>query len=488
VLRSGFKFQTKSYAKLKFDYLSLLKTKKISKGDVRAFIGLKTWLHERERLKTSEDDYSAHISAFGKAIGVIRKSIEDDTFHKEFSQDLKTWFRHGGPVSRKGCNNPLLPPPIPKMSDWKGNGLTLISLFSGALGLDLGFLASGFDMRLANDIDKSSFETVSKNVPSIPFIHNDFAKVSSDVVLNKAGLDIGKVDVLTGGPPCQPFSTAGRRQGLLDPRASPLRVFVRAIKEIQPKAFVMEEVTGLRSARLKHVPISERGGRALTPEEKKGSAFNVVLQMLHSTNYRILWDVLNAADFGAPQSRNRLIFIGLKGGVPTLPVPTHSDKPQAGLDGRTLKPWNTFWECSADIQGKEDDFTPLSQKTDEYMKFIPPGGYWRHLPKDVIKEAMGGAYSSGGGKMGYFRRLSWDEPSPTVVTSPVQKGTMFCHPEASRPLSIREYKRIQGFPDDWEIVGNASKKYRQIGNAVPVHLSYAIAKKVSELLGIPTKG
>ena len=259
--------------------------------------------------------------------------------------------------------------------------------------------------------------------------------------------------------------------------------FVRAIKEIRPRAFVMEEVTGLRSARLKHVPIAERGARILRPEEKKGSDFKVVVDMLRSTGYKLVYDVLNAADFGSPQSRNRIIFIGLREGLPKLPDKTHSNRLQTHLDGRALQPWNTFWECTADLQATEMEFTELSPKRKKYMLFVPPGGHWRHLPKEAIKEAMGGAYRSGGGKMGYFRRLTWVEPSPTVVTSPVQKGTMFCHPEAPRPLSIEEYKRIQGFPDDWAIVGNTSTKYRLIGGAVPVHLSYAIATKVAELLG-----
>lgn len=467
----------------KFDYYKLLNTKKISKGDVRAFIGLRTWLHEKDRLEAGDDKYTAHDVAFGEALKDLKTALESNRFSEEFNKDRNVWDSHECNLPRKPGGRVLLPPPIPKMENWKGNSLTLISLFSGAFGLDLGFLAAGFDLRLANDVDVNSYKTIRHNIPLVPFIHEDFLQVDLDDALDKAGLAVGELDVLTGGPPCQPFSTAGKRMGLNDPRASPLKGFVRAIKKIKPKAFLMEEVTGLKSARLLHVPIAERDNRVFKPEEKKGSAFKVVIKMLESTGYSFIYKVLNAADFGSPQTRNRIIFMGLREGVPEFPVSTHNNKCQVSLSGERPIPWNNFWDATADLQGGEHEFMKLSISRAKYMHLVPPGGHWRHLPKDEIKKAMGGAYSSGGGKMGYYRRLSWAEPSPTVVTSPVQKGTMFCHPEELRPLSLEEYKRIQGFPDDWDIIGNTSTKYRLIGDAVPVHLSYAIAKKVEELLG-----
>lgn len=475
------------YKKYKFEYFGLLNSnKKISKGDIRAFIGLMTWTHEQDRLYAGEDKFTAHVVAFEEALADSKKAIESYRFDLEFKKAKENWIKKGRLLNREGGGTPLLQPPIPEMRNWKGNGLTLISLFSGALGLDLGFLAAGFDLRLANDIDLDSHNTVTHNYPMVPFIHKDFTKVSTKETLSIAGLGIGDVDVLTGGPPCQPFSTAGKRRGLNDPRASPLKVFVRAIKEIKPRAFVMEEVTGLLSARLKHVPISERNGRVFRSEEEKGSVFKVVLEMLRSTGYNFTYGVLNAADYGSPQIRRRVIFIGLREGVPELPEPTHSNNPQMNLDCNRLEPWNTFWDATADLQGgMQNEAMGLSLSRAEYMAFIPPGGYWRHLPNKFIKDAMGGAYTSGGGKMGYYRRLNWDEPSPTVVASPAHKGTMFCHPEAQRLLTIEEYKRIQGFPDDWMIKGNMGAKYRLVGDAVPVHLSYAIANKISELLGVP---
>jgi len=476
------------YNSLKFEYFSFLECAranfKINKGDIRAFIGLREWFHEKERLDAGDNSYSAHLFALGEALRDLKKALERRNFYEVFKRDLAKWSTEGVLLDRNETRDPLIPPPIPNMRSWKGNDHTVMSLFSGAMGLDLGFLAAGFKLVLANDIDTNSFKTVNMNMPSVPFILEDIKKVSSEDLLSKSGIDIGEVDVLVGGPPCQPFSTAGRRRGLNDPRASPLKEFVRVIKEIKPRAFVMEEVSGLKSSRLKHVSAIERKSRALRPEEEKGSAFNAILEMLRSTGYRLIYDILNAADFGSPQSRNRLIFIGLREGIPKLPEITHSIRQQTTLDGNKPEPWNTLWEATSDLQYKENNFIGTSNSRFKYMLLIPPGGHWRHLPEDLIKDAMGGAYDAEGGKMGFYRRLSWDDPSPTVVESPVHKGTMFFHPEAHRPLSVEEYKRVQGFPDDWEIFGKNHTKYKLIGSAVPVHLSYAIANKVSELLGV----
>ena len=245
----------------------------------------------------------------------------------------------------------------------------------------------------------------------------------------------------------------------------------------------MEEVEGILSARLKHVPLIERDDKKiLSADEQHGSAFRMVMQMLTETGYKISYKLVNAADYGAPQVRRRLIFIGLRDGVPELPEPTHSYKPQLRIDGPSVAPWTTFWEATADLQGKEMDYSKFSEKISTYMKNIPPGGYWRQLPEDMVLEAMGGAHESKGGKMGYYRRLSWDCPSPTVVTTPSQKGTLLCHPEELRPITVEEYKRIQGFPDDWKIPGSTIIKYQSIGNAVPVYLSHAIASQVKKLL------
>ncbi len=361
-------------------------------------------------------------------------------------------------------------------------GTTLSLLFSGAFGLDLGFMANGFKPLMALDNNPASYETIHRNLPDLLFINENIENKKTSCLLNEMGLDVGEIDVLTGGPPCQPFSTAGRRASLQDPRASPLKEYIRFIEEAKPKIFVMEEVKGLLSARIKHVPIIERGKHILSSDELPGSAFskvNKMLNVLKKFGYQFSCNnVLNAADYGTPQVRDRLIIIGCREKNPVFPLETHS-----GIGKKeNLLPWSTFWDATCDLQGKKMEYPQLPQKIANLMKNVPPGGYWKHLPKPMIQDAMGGAFFATGGKMGFFRRLSWDTPTPTVTTSPHRMSSMLCHPEELRPLSVEEYKRIQGFPDDWEIPGSTSIKYNLIGNAVPVYLSDAIAKATLRIL------
>lgn len=472
----------KKLNEIKWDYFTVTQKynmKGVSKSQIRSYLGALTWMYENEGAgnRTHYDDFAIALEHYH--IVVDRRDFLND-----FNKVMRIWRDSNEKViPREHEKEPILPPPVKKIKGWKKNGLTQLSLFSGAFGLDLGFMAAGFDPKLALDIDKDASETIKTNLPDMPFIGEDIGTISTKQLLEISDVCVGEVDVLVGGPPCQPFSTVGKRLGLNDPRASPLKEFVRVIKEAKPRCFVMEEVEGLQSARLKHITITERETRQLSPEEEKGSAFKLIVEMLKSTGYNITFSTLNAADYGAPQIRKRLIFIGLREGEPSLPEPTHTNNPQTHLKGKKLSPWTTFWEASADLQNREQEYLNFSKKVTPFMELVPPGGNWRNLPEDVVQSAMGGAYTSGGGKMGYYRRLAWDEPSPTVVTSPTQMATLFCHPEALRPLSVEEYKRLQGFPDDWYLPASTSAKYKLIGNAVPVHLSYAIALKVQELLG-----
>ncbi|MEM3193042.1 MAG: DNA cytosine methyltransferase [Candidatus Parvarchaeota archaeon] len=465
------------YGSLKLEYFSLLKKRGIEKGKMRALIGLSTWVHEQESINSGKDEEIMHIEAFSAALEDVSEVKTNFEVESELKRLKNKWVSRPSTETGKHIRRRLLDPPIGEIRSFKHNGLTAVSLFSGAMGLDLGFLAAGFDIRVANDIDPCSRDTVRRNMPELNFIHKDINKVPARELLDEASLSVGDLDVLLGGPPCQPFSPAGKRLGLSDPRASPLKYFVKAINELRPRAFVMEEVPGILSSRLKHFPISERGKRPPTEDEVKGSAFKVILQMLNSTGYKLVYGILNAADFGSPQVRERVLFIGLREGNPTLPEQTHSG---SGIPG-TL-PWNSFWEATADLLPEGDEFARLSTTAKEYMRYVPPGGNWRELPEEFIGKAMGGAYNAGGGKMGFYRRLSWDEPSPALVTAPSQKGTMLVHPEYDRFISVREYARIQGFPDDWLVQGSMEDKYRLIGNAVPVHLSYAVALHVNRLL------
>lgn len=478
------------YNTLKWDFFSLLDRKGVgSKAEIRSYIGAKSWqigmgLDER-------DPYARHVLALQLAIQEYKKYSDRTTFRKDLDTLLEAWRGSSRLSEKVATASPLVEPPVKNINEWKKNGHSFVSLFSGAFGLDLGFMGAGFEPLIALDVLDSSEETLKSNLPGLPFIKEDIVNVSTSRILDEIGLEVGELDVVTGGPPCQPFSTAGKRKGLLDPRASPLREFIRFVKEARPKAFVMEEVTGLLSARLKHVPISERNGKDLSPEERTGSAFAQVVEMLRSTGYNLTLSrdpsrysasVLNAADFGAPQIRNRLIIIGCRDSKPELPTPTHSSFPGFSQNECLMRPWSTFWDATCDLQGKKMESTRLSGKVATYLEMVPPGGYWKDLPEECVEEAMGGAYRSGGGKMGYYRRLSWDYPSPTVVTSPMQKGSMLCHPEELRPISVEEYKRVQGFPDDWALPGKTGTKYLLIGNAVPVYLSNAIAHKVEEFL------
>jgi DNA (cytosine-5)-methyltransferase 1 len=474
--------KTDKYQKSKWKIFSDINNKKIGyKGDIRAFIGARTWLYESK--SDESDQILKHSSALESALNDYDKIRSKDQFKKELKESVEIWCSNSEEIKRKSCKSPIIYPPVKKIKNWKKNGKSFVSLFSGAFGLDLGFMSVGFKPLMALDIEESSQKTINANLPKLPFINEDVNTVTTKRVLNDIGLGVGELDVLTGGPPCQPFSTAGKRQSMLDPRASPLREFIRFIKEAQPKCFVMEEVEGVLSARLKHVPIIERNEeRTLSSDEQPGSAFKLIMEMLTETEYNISYNLVNSADYGAPQVRRRVIFIGLRNGEAALPRPTHTYTPQNTFDGDLRLPWNSFWDATCDLQGKEMEYIKLSKNIAKYMQHIPPGGYWRQLPEEMISDALGGALQAKGGKMGFFRRLSWDCPSPTVVTTPTQKGTMLCHPEELRPLSVEEYKRVQGFPDDWEIPGTTAVKYQLIGNAVPVYLSHAIAVHISSLL------
>jgi DNA (cytosine-5)-methyltransferase 1 len=473
---------TEHYDDLKWRYFVELKRSAFYKGDVRAFVGLRTWRYECELAQAGYLPHEAHVMGFEKALVEVSNANEA-TFNDLFDTTLDDW-REGQKDWKDGFEEHLWPGQSLQIdaSD-TGAGLSVISLFSGALGLDLGFHLNGYDLRLANDLEPSAAEVARVNIPDLPFVCCDINDVTPAELLGKAGLKPGKLDVLIGGPPCQPFSTAGKRKGFNDLRSSPIIAFLAAIKEMQPRVFVMEEVTGLLSSRLEHVPGIDRDDDNLTAEQEHGSAFRWLVSQMDQTGYDYCYSILNAADFGAPQTRNRIVFIGIKRGIATLPQPTHGDdrEPDLFSNNAKLKPWTTFWEATANMKDPGACGKYAKGLVPRMMQ-VPPGGYWRHLPRKDIAEAMGGAADAVGGKMGFYRRLAWDEPSPTVVTSPAQKGTVFGHPYERRPLSVAEFKRLQGFPDSWQIPGAAAVQYKLIGNAVSVHLSSSIARHVAKLL------
>ncbi|WP_336774144.1 DNA cytosine methyltransferase [Paenibacillus sp. MMO-58] len=352
----------------------------------------------------------------------------------------------------------------------------VISLFSGAMGLDLGLREAGLDIKISQDFDPWCVKTAEANGhKSIP---GDIRKLISEdpecrFLLEPAGLVPGEAFAVVGGPPCQPFSTAGKRLGTNDPRGSLFMEFIQAIRVIRPRFFVMENVKGLLSVPLKHKPLKDREDKHLEPEELPGSAFEIIKETFTELGYRIVYGVLDAAHYGVPQFRERLVIIGSRDNEDIfLPKPTHFQ-----IHQDPASRWNTLRDAIEVLEN--EPVGPCASFSPERIKFlreVPMGGNWRHLPEELIPIAMGGAYQSGGGKVGFYRRLDYNQPAPTLVTSPVQKATMLCHPTQDRPLSVREYARIQQFPEDWKIEGGISDCYRQIGNAVPIGLGKAIGQ------------
>lgn len=346
----------------------------------------------------------------------------------------------------------------------------VISLFSGAMGLDIGLEKAGLNVVIGQDFDEACVKTMQANGHNV--LGGDIREIDPRKLLELTGLSVGEPFLICGGPPCQPFSTAGKRLGINDPRGSLFMDFIRMIDYIRPRFFVMENVKGIMSAPLKHVPLAERDEN--DPDQRLGTVLDVILSEFDKLGYKTVYGVLDAVNYGVPQFRERFVLIGSRDNEGIfLPIPTHFQMHQD-----KAYQWKTVRDAIADLEFDKGECATLSEERLKFLKMVPEGGNWRDLPKDIIPIAMGGAYKSGGGKVGFYRRLSYDQPSPTVVTSPVQKATMMCHPTQDRPLSIKEYARIQQFPDDWIFTGTTAAKYRQIGNAVPVGLAEAIGKAV----------
>ena len=346
----------------------------------------------------------------------------------------------------------------------------VISLFSGAMGLDIGLAKAGLNVVIGQDFDASCVKTMRANGHKV--LEGDIREIEPQQLLSLTGLHIGEPFLICGGPPCQPFSTAGKRLGINDPRGSLFMDFIRMIDYIRPRFFVMENVKGIMSAPLKHVPLAERDEK--DPEQRLGTVLDVILSEFNKLGYKTVYGVLDAVNYGVPQFRERFVLIGSRDNEDIfLPIPTHFQMHQ-NQEYR----WKSVRSVIEDLEFDSGECATLSDERLKFLKMVPQGGNWRDLPEDIIPIAMGGAYTSGGGKVGFYRRLSYDQPSPTVVTSPVQKATMMCHPTQNRPLSVKEYARIQQFPDNWIFTGTTAAKYRQIGNAVPVGLAEAIGKAV----------
>lgn len=355
----------------------------------------------------------------------------------------------------------------------------LMSFFSGAFGLDIGLEKAGFDVIWANELEKDFANTIRLNRPGTKVSQGDMTDLDPEEVMKELELKVGEIDLFAGGPPCQSFSTAGRRLSINDARGNLMLHYIQWINIFRPKYFILENVRGLLSAPIKHTPHAQRSKDwKPTDEEAHGSALRLVLSEIEKIGYTFNYKLLNTANYGVPQARERVVILGSRDGDRLeFPEPTHSK-----LGNNGLLPWATLKDAIGDLKEADPEFSKYSETRLKYLRQVPMGGNWRSLPLEIQEEAMGGAFKSGGGKVGFYRRLNWDKPSPTVTTSPHQKATDMCHPTEDRPLTVREYARIQQFPDDWKFVGTTSQKYKQIGNAVPVGLGYVIGQTIYNAL------
>ncbi|WP_295654184.1 DNA (cytosine-5-)-methyltransferase [uncultured Mucilaginibacter sp.] len=327
----------------------------------------------------------------------------------------------------------------------------VLELFAGAGGLAIGLEQAGLKCIALNEIDHWAAETLRFNRPHWNVLEGDIRNMSfSD--LN------GKVDVVTGGFPCQAFSYAGKKLGLQDARGTLFYEFARVVQETSPAICIGENVRGL---------LNHEGGKTLQG----------MISILDEIGYRVLDPkVLKAIFHKVPQKRERLILVGIRKNIDV-----DFEYPKSNKTIYTLKDALKKGELyDTDVPVSPGTKYPLSKKT--VLDLVPPGGYWRDLPLEVQKDYMQKSFYLGGGKTGMARRISWDEPSLTLTCSPAQKQTERCHPDETRPFTVREYARIQTFPDDWKFAGPISSQYKQIGNAVPVNLAKAVGEAVVSFL------
>lgn len=378
---------------------------------------------------------------------------------------------------------------------------SVISLFSGAMGLDIGLEQTGrFSVKAAVEKERSFCETIRANRdagrldPNLAVFQGDISSIDPADVMAAAGLKPGELDVLVGGPPCQSFSTAGRRGTTQDPRGTLLWEYLRFVDYMKPRFFLMENVRGLLSAALRHRPIADRpekGGEPLSEDEQPGSVVRLFADDLQriAGGYHMDCFEVNAVNYGAPQLRERALFIGNRFNAQVdFPNPTHGNptgaENVADLFGQRepLLPWRTLGDAIGGLNSPGDVIMDFSPRKKTFLAMVPPGSNWRSLPIEVQKESMGRAWFAKGGRSGWWRRLSFDLPSPTLVTMPNHASTSLCHPVEVRALSIKEYAAIQEFPAEWEFRGTTAQQYAQVGNAVPVRLGKVAGEVIAGAL------
>ncbi|MEI8272961.1 MAG: DNA (cytosine-5-)-methyltransferase [Paludibacter sp.] len=331
------------------------------------------------------------------------------------------------------------------------NKYSVIELFAGAGGLAIGMEKAGLKCVALNDNDKWACQTLRKNRPNWNVFEGDVRLFNFSEYHNK-------VDVVTGGFPCQAFSYAGKKLGLADARGTLFYEFARVVKEVNPPICIGENVRGLLS-------------------HENGKTLQGMISILDEIGYNVApIQVLKAINYRVPQKRERLILVGVRKDIDLkFEYPKPYNKIYTLKDA--LKKGDLF---DSDVQKSIGSTYPKSKK--EVLDLVPPKGYWRDLPLEIQKQFMGGSFHLGGGKTGIARRIGWDEPCLTLTCSPAQKQTERCHPDETRPFTVREYARIQTFPDEWNFEGSLAQQYKQIGNAVPVNLGKEVGYSIVKFL------
>ena len=323
------------------------------------------------------------------------------------------------------------------------SGIKAIELFAGAGGTALGLENAGIEHIFFNEINHDACLTLRKNFGDKRVREQDVHEIDFSGYR-------GKVDLVQAGFPCQAFSYAGKRLGFEEARGTLFFEFARCVKETSPKIAVGENVRGL---------VNHDNGKTL----------QTMLNVMEELGYNVAWRILKCQYLDVPQKRERLIMICTR---KDLDMPIFFPKEQ----NYTISLREALKDCPPSPGQK------YPKKKYDIMKLIPEGGYWKDLPEDLQKQYLGSSFYSTGGRTGMARRLSWDEPSLTLTCAPAQKQTERCHPSETRPLTVREYARIQTFPDSWEFEGSVSSQYKQIGNAVPPNLAFHIGECIIAML------
>jgi DNA (cytosine-5)-methyltransferase 1 len=330
-----------------------------------------------------------------------------------------------------------------------GKQYNVLELFAGAGGLACGLEKAGFNTIGLVEIDKYAAQTLRINRPNWNVIEKDIVEVASHGIYNYIPKEVD-IDLLSGGYPCQAFSYAGHKRGLDDIRGTMFYYYASILEQVKPKMFLAENVKGL---------ITHDGGKTL----------KTMLGVFESIGYNVNYYILKAIDYNVAQKRERTVIVGIRNDIHEryLPPRPYEYKP-------------VLRDVLRNVPASQGERYP--EKKRKVLELVPPGGYWRDLPESIAKEYMGKSYYSGGGRTGMARRISWDEPCLTLTCSPAQKQTERCHPDEIRPFTVREYARIQSFPDEWAFFGSMGQQYKQIGNAVPVEMAKAVGLSIISVL------